>query len=128
MVRERAPWNSVNHPFRSRCSTPAKPLKLKYQFFVTCTSIGLSAKSAPTPSKSYTTNTLNVSASYLPVTPHDVVLEGLEHEAREAKEGLWADPQPVPPWEWRMSAEAIVVFVVTSSTLSCIGWTKQGSR
>jgi len=20
---------------------------------------------------------------------------------REAKNGLWTDPQPVPPWEWR---------------------------
>jgi endonuclease YncB( thermonuclease family) len=29
------------------------------------------------------------------------VLEGLETEAREAKKGLWADPQPEPPWEWR---------------------------
>lgn len=24
-----------------------------------------------------------------------------EHEAREAKRGLWVDPAPVPPWEFR---------------------------
>ena len=29
------------------------------------------------------------------------MLERLEKEAREAKKGLWADLQPVPPWEWR---------------------------
>ena len=28
-------------------------------------------------------------------------LEKLEAEAREAKRGLWSDPHPVPPWEWR---------------------------
>jgi len=28
-------------------------------------------------------------------------LEKLEKEAREAQRGLWADPSPVPPWEWR---------------------------
>ncbi|MDX2253217.1 MAG: thermonuclease family protein [Nitrospira sp.] len=28
-------------------------------------------------------------------------LERLETEARETKRGLWADPHPVPPWEWR---------------------------
>lgn len=24
-----------------------------------------------------------------------------EIEAREAKRGLWVEPEPVPPWEWR---------------------------
>lgn len=25
----------------------------------------------------------------------------LEHDAREFRRGLWADPEPVPPWLWR---------------------------
>lgn len=25
----------------------------------------------------------------------------LEEEARRSRRGLWADPQPTPPWEWR---------------------------
>ena len=38
---------------------------------------------------------------YRKYTPGETVLEGLEKAARETKKGLWADPQPVPPWEWR---------------------------
>jgi micrococcal nuclease len=38
---------------------------------------------------------------YRKYAPGDTVLEWLEKEAREAKKGLWADPQPVPPWEYR---------------------------
>jgi len=38
---------------------------------------------------------------YRKYAPGDTVLEGLENEAREGWKGLWADPQPVPPWEWR---------------------------
>ena len=38
---------------------------------------------------------------YRKYAPGDTVLEGLEHEAREARKGLWADPNPIPPWEWR---------------------------
>jgi micrococcal nuclease len=38
---------------------------------------------------------------YRKYAPEDTVLEGLEAEAREGRKGLWVDPQPVPPWEWR---------------------------
>jgi micrococcal nuclease len=39
------------------------------------------------------------------IGPGDMRLEGLEKEAREAKKGLWNDPQRVPPWEWRRRKE-----------------------
>ena len=38
---------------------------------------------------------------YRKYAPRDVILEELEMRARAARIGLWADPQPVPPWEWR---------------------------
>ena len=38
---------------------------------------------------------------YRKYAPGNTVLEMLESEAREERKGLWADPQPVPPWEWR---------------------------
>ena len=38
---------------------------------------------------------------YRTYAPGNRKLEGLENEAREAKKGLWAEPHPVPPWEWR---------------------------
>lgn len=31
----------------------------------------------------------------------DVVLAALELEAQVAKRGLWIDPHPIPPWEYR---------------------------
>ncbi len=30
-------------------------------------------------------------------------LYGLEEEARNARRGLWADPNPIAPWDWRKS-------------------------
>ena len=35
--------------------------------------------------------------------PHDTrrALEAAEQDAREHKRGLWSDPHPVPPWEFR---------------------------
>jgi len=31
----------------------------------------------------------------------DASLFQIEAEAKEQKRGLWRDPEPVPPWEWR---------------------------
>jgi micrococcal nuclease len=38
---------------------------------------------------------------YRKYAPGNIELERLEKNALEAKKGLWVDPQPVPPWEWR---------------------------
>lgn len=35
----------------------------------------------------------------------DDVLEKLEKEACSARAGLWSDPCPIPPWDWRHNAE-----------------------
>lgn len=32
---------------------------------------------------------------------HDPRLYRLQSAAQAAKRGLWADPKPIPPWEWR---------------------------
>ena len=36
---------------------------------------------------------------YRKYAPADTALEGLEKEAREARKGLWADPESGPPWK-----------------------------
>lgn len=38
--------------------------------------------------------------------PGETQLEALEKEAREAQRGLWADQDPVPPWEWRKNSRS----------------------
>jgi endonuclease YncB( thermonuclease family) len=38
---------------------------------------------------------------YRKYAPDNYLLEQLEKEAREAKRGLWVDPNPVPPWDYR---------------------------
>ena len=37
---------------------------------------------------------------YRKYAPRDTVLEEWEKAAREERKGLWADPPPVPPWDW----------------------------
>ncbi len=38
---------------------------------------------------------------YRRYAPDDGTLAQLEADAKAAKRGLWADAEPVPPWEWR---------------------------
>ena len=38
---------------------------------------------------------------YRQYAPRDTMLQQLEEDARIARRGLWSDPHPVPPWEWR---------------------------
>lgn len=38
---------------------------------------------------------------YRKYTPKDQSLQASENEARKAKRGIWAQANPVPPWEFR---------------------------
>ncbi|MDP1734272.1 MAG: thermonuclease family protein [Sulfuritalea sp.] len=40
---------------------------------------------------------------YRKYAPKDSPLYAVESEAKAAWRGLWADAQPMPPWEWRHS-------------------------
>jgi len=39
--------------------------------------------------------------AYTRYAPKDLPLYGVQAEAQREKRGLWADPEPVAPWEWR---------------------------
>lgn len=43
---------------------------------------------------------------YRRYAPREARLAQLEQEARAARRGLWQDPHPVPPWEWRRPARS----------------------
>ncbi|PTR14478.1 endonuclease YncB(thermonuclease family) [Nitrosospira sp. Nsp2] len=39
----------------------------------------------------------------------DHALYVLQHDAKVEKRGLWSDPSPTPPWEWRKSTRHIAI-------------------
>jgi len=45
---------------------------------------------------------------YRKYAPGDTVLEGMEKGARETKKGLWVDPAPIPPWDYRKARGRII--------------------
>jgi len=44
--------------------------------------------------------------TYTRFAPRDSPLYAMQDEARAAHRGLWADPAPVPPWNWRRVSRA----------------------
>jgi endonuclease YncB( thermonuclease family) len=36
-----------------------------------------------------------------PDSAHDPSLNNLEELARAAGKGLWSEPNPIPPWQWK---------------------------
>ncbi len=43
---------------------------------------------------------------YRKYAPNDTELKSLESKARRIEEGLWSQPDPVPPWQWRRGVRA----------------------
>ncbi len=43
---------------------------------------------------------------YRTYAKHDTVLAQLQEDARALHRGLWNDPHPIPPWEWRKPQSA----------------------
>ena len=44
---------------------------------------------------------------YRVYAPKDSPLYAAEDEAKRARRGLWADVEPVPPWEWRHRGKSV---------------------
>jgi len=71
---------------------------------------------------------------YRRYAPDDDTLVQLEQEARDAKRGLWVDPHPVPPWQWRVKGKSprdyreLRAPATTSRTFDASKYVGQGNR
>ena len=50
---------------------------------------------------------------------HDRTLVQIENNARQARAGLWADPNPVPPWEFRHGGAKPTATTGPAATGTC---------
>jgi hypothetical protein len=50
----------------------------------------------------------------------DEKLRAIETEARTAKRGLWADAEPVAPWEWGRCCGAVEITTSDGATLNLL--------
>ena len=55
---------------------------------------------------------------YSTYAPHDQELARLQAEARKAHLGLWSQPNPIPPWDWRKGKGVPVTEVVIGNRRS----------
>ena len=55
---------------------------------------------------------------YREYAPGDRELERLEAKARSARLGLWSQPNPIPPWEWRKGHGTTTTAVVIGNRRS----------
>lgn len=55
---------------------------------------------------------------YSKYAPHDLELQRLEAEAKAAHVGLWSQPNPIPPWEWRQGVGVPVTAGVVGNLKS----------
>jgi micrococcal nuclease len=61
---------------------------------------------------------------YRHYAPHDAELARLEAEAKSAKRGLWSQPHPVPPREWRkgtLVADLVDLLGLTPTDIEAVG-------
>ena len=55
---------------------------------------------------------------YSTYAPHDQELARLQAEARKAHLGLWSQPIPIPPWDWRKGVGVPVTVEVIGNRRS----------
>jgi micrococcal nuclease len=57
---------------------------------------------------------------YRKYAPLNTELEKLVKDAREAKQGFWADPSPIPPWVYRRNTGSGKVYSKGSISNTCL--------